>query len=279
MRILSILMLCCFLFCLECKKPGNEKTIQLLNDNDLRGWDTYIGPSFDTLQGRRDTVPLGLNNDPLKVFSIVQEDGAPALRISGERFGGISTVNEYENYHLTLEFKWGKEKWAPRKDQKRDSGILYHATGPHGADFGFWMRSQEFQVQEGDCGDYWGVAGGVFDVPAIESDSAVYRYSASGKVMTFSAKSPNGRQCIKNPDAEKPYGNWNVLEIFCVNDTAIHVVNGVTVMALFHSRQTDGTNERPLTRGKIQLQSEGAEVFYRKISLTNIHELPSGIIR
>ena len=46
-------------------------------------------------------------------------------------------------------------------ERKKDSGLLYFAVGNHGADYGAWMRSQEFQIQEGDCGDYWGVAGGM----------------------------------------------------------------------------------------------------------------------
>ena len=41
---------------------------------------------------------------------------------------------------------------------------MYHAVGPQGADGGFWMRSHEFQIEEGDCGDYWACAGAVFDV-------------------------------------------------------------------------------------------------------------------
>ncbi|HYG19927.1 MAG TPA: DUF1080 domain-containing protein [Ohtaekwangia sp.] len=155
----------------SCKRTKPEgKSIVLFNGTDLQGWDTYLGPSFDTVQHKRDTIPLGLNHDTLNVFSVVQLDGGPVLRVSGERFGGISTHQDFANYHLTLEFRWGKKKWPPKDSSKRDSGILYHAVGDHGADFGFWMRSQEFQVQEGDCGDYWGVAGGIFDIPASKKD-------------------------------------------------------------------------------------------------------------
>lgn len=252
---------------------------QLFNGKDLTGWDTYIGPAFDAITGKRDTVSLGLNIDPLKVFSVVQEDDQPALRISGERFGGLSTQREFENYHLKLDFKWGKLKWVPRKNSKRDSGILYHAVGPHGADWGYWMRSQEFQVQEGDCGDYWGVAGGSFDIPATEVDSGVYQYDPSAKLLTFREGSPNGRHCIKNPDAEKPYGEWNTLEIYCSGDTSVHVMNSKVVMVLYNSRQFENGDGIPLAKGKIQLQSEGAEVFYRNIALTNIERIPADKLR
>lgn len=39
----------------------------------------------------------GLNSVPRKVFTVV--DGM--LRVSGEEWGAVSTVNEYENFHLT----------------------------------------------------------------------------------------------------------------------------------------------------------------------------------
>jgi hypothetical protein len=125
-----------------CKTAQKSQTLTsgwkpLMNGKDLTGWDTYLGPVFDSLKGEEVGAPIGMNNDPKKTFSIVTEDNKPALRISGEHFGGISTLNEFSNYHLRLEFKWGKLKWAPRKTAKRDSGLLYHAVGPHGAGYGF----------------------------------------------------------------------------------------------------------------------------------------------
>ncbi len=247
----------------------------LLNDKDLSGWDVYLGPQFPPdSEDRTGVKPIGLNKDEKKVFSVVTEDGAKALRITGEQFGGISTVKEFENYHLQLQFKWGKLKWHPRKDAKMDSGVLYHANGPHGADWGFWMQSQEFQVQEGDCGDYWGVAGAVFDIPASKQGENEWVYDPKGTRLTFADKSPNGRRCIKSPDAEKPSGQWNTLDLYCYGDTAVHVVNGKVVMVLYHSQHPKDGRMVPLTKGKIQLQSEGAEVFYRNIRILPIDEIP-----
>lgn len=276
-KISKVFLIAIVLFSWQCSFDNPEWT-SLSPDKDLKGWDTYIGPSFDTIQGVRDSIAPGLNNDPLKVFSIVTEDSKPVLRISGERFGGISTVDEFQNYHLRMEFRWGKEKWAPRKNQKRDSGVLYHANGPHGADFGFWMSSQEFQVQEGDCGDYWGVAGGAFKIPAIKNGNGEWVYDPKQEPVDFSEKSPQGRRCIKSPDAEKPTGKWNLLEVICFGDTAIHVVNGAVVMRLYNSRMVRGNQPGRLAKGKIQLQSEGAEVFYRNIEIRNISEIPKSLV-
>ena len=180
----------------------------LFNGKDLKGWDTYLGTQF-TGKGEDKTgmKPIGLNIDPKQTFIVVTEDGEKALRISGEQFGGISTEGVFENYHLQLQFKWGKLKWHPKKNAKMDSGLLYHAVGEHGMDWGFWMQSQEFQIQEGDCGDYWGVAGAIIDVPTKKVNDSTYVYDPLSIKRTFQDKSPNGRHAIKSPDAEKPTGD------------------------------------------------------------------------
>ena len=83
--------LCVFLFA-SCSvfESGSNKTVKLFNGENLDGWYTYI-------KGR------GKNSDPKKVFTV--SDGM--VRISGEEFGCITTENEYENYKISLEYKWG----------------------------------------------------------------------------------------------------------------------------------------------------------------------------
>jgi hypothetical protein len=251
---------------------------KLFNGKDLTGWDTYVGPLFDSSGNRVSEVPVGLNMDPNKVFTVVNEGGEKCIRISGENFGGISTVDAYTNYHLRLLFKWGKLKWPPKKDKKRDSGLLYHCVGPHGADFGFWMRSQEFQIEEGNCGDYWGVAGGVEDVRAVKKSDTDYVYSPSAEWYTFSAKSKTGRHCIKIADAEKPSGEWNTLDLYTHGDTSVHMINGKVMMVLYHSRQTENDKELPLIKGKLQIQSEGAEIFYKQILIKPLEKIPPELL-
>lgn len=245
----------------------------LFNGKDLSGWDTWLGPVYDTLTKKRMEIPIGLNNDPSRVFSVTEFDGGNVIRISGEHFGGISTVNEYENYHLQLQFKWGNLKWYPRKNNKRDSGIMYHAVGPHGADGGYWLRSQELQIQEGDCGDCWACAGAAYDATA-RKDGDSYIFDKEGNSLSFSNASPNGRRCIKSADGEKPTGEWNTIDLYCFNGKCIHVVNGVVNMVIDNSRQIDNGQESPLKKGKIQIQSEGAEVYYRNIRIMPITSLP-----
>ena len=251
--------------------------VSLFNGTDLSGWDTYIGPELSETGETLPGPPLGLNSDPDGVFSVVEVDGAPAVRISGERGGGLSTVEAYGDYHLRLQFRWGEAMPWPFKDL-RDSGLLYHAVGPHGVDWGFWMRSQEFQIQEGDTGDYWGVAGGIVDVPARRTEAGDYVYDPGGPLTTFRDGTEVGRHCVKDPGAERPTGAWNTLELYAVGGTSVHVVNGVVTMVLSNSRQPEGEGTAPLTRGKLQIQSEGAEVFFRDLEIRPVDRIPPRLL-
>ncbi len=259
------------------RSSNKEQWQPLFNGQDLQGWDTYLGPGYDTVTKTWDTIPVGLNIDPSKVFDVVDLNGEKVLRISGEKFGGISTKAEFENFHLQLEFKWGDKQWPPNETGKKDAGLMYYGVGPQGADGGFWLRSHEFQIEEGDCGDYWACAGAVADVRSTMKEDSTFVYDKDGELHTFSTESPDGRHCIKNPDAEKPSGEWNVVDLYCFGPTAVHMINGIVNMVLQNSRQIEGDKEIPLVKGKIQLESEGAEIFFRNIRITNIEKLPKEI--
>ena len=241
----------------------------LFNGKNLEGWDTWLG------KPHKGTEVIGLNKDPDKVYTVVAVDGKPAIRISGQVFGALTSKQEYDNYHLKLQFKWGQKKWPPREKAVRDSGLLYHCVGPQGAAGTFWMRSQECQIQEHDCGDYWSVAGGIVDVEGERKNGkGPVVYKKGGHKFTVPSKESGGPRIVKSPDNEKPTGKWNTIELLTKGGTSVHVVNGKVVMVLTNSRQVVGGKEVPLTRGKIQIQSEGAEVFYRDIALRPISKIP-----
>lgn len=79
---------------------------------------------------------------------------------------------------------------------------------------------------------------------------------------------------MKSSDHERPHREWNALELYCHSQRSIHVVNGRPVMKLNGIRQRVDDREVPLERGRIQLQSEGAEVFFRGIEIRQIRNLP-----
>lgn len=227
----------------------------LFNGKDLAGWETYL-----STPGGAKGDPIGVGKDPDGIFGV--KDGA--IRIDGRVWGALTTLESFENYRLRLEFKWGEKKWPPRESAKRDSGVLYHAVGAHGVTYGAWMRSFESQVQEGDCGDFHSLDGVTVDVEAVtvDVDGGKNLKYAPGAAIEAGVH----RRIVHSEDAEKP-GAWNVMEIVAKGDTVEHIVNGKTVFRAKNLRQQVDGQPVPLTKGRIQLQSEGAEVFYRKIEI------------
>lgn len=262
------------------------KTSENLIDKTLSKWDVWMGAvhtSVDLDVEKFDNVktgkPLGLNNDPKQVFSVIEENGELILKITGEIYGGLTTKNEYENYHFTTQFKWGEKKWEPRLKDKRDSGILYHAKGPHGAFWNVWMSSLEFQVQEGDCGDFIALTDVYGDVPATKKINAngkpYFVYNPTEKEIPL--KWENGfeaGQASKNGLYENPNGEWNTLEIYVLGNESIHLVNGHVVNRIKNARYNVADKTVPVTSGKIQIQSEAAEVYYKNIKISPITAFP-----
>jgi hypothetical protein len=263
----------------------------LFNAKDLSGWDTWLGP---TSSGYRDPngpkeKALGLNNDPLGVFTVVEKDGAKAIRISGEVFGAITSKEEFGNVHIRVEYKWGEKKWPPREKPKhyRDSGILYWCIGPHGAGSYAWMRSVECNIMEKGVGQWWAVAGTYVDIEGkkvvLEQEPSVpYRGESPGeKCIVYTPGGPQfttGEGITSMLDPEKA-GEWNVCEIIAWGNVGIHILNGEVVLVLTNPRFKENGREFALTRGKIQLQSEGAELFYRKAEAKLIDEIPAELLK
>jgi hypothetical protein len=133
-----------------------------LLDASLSQWEVFMGVPHSSVTGLpkgtfqsgdvTNGTPLGLNNDPKKVFTTFVEDGTTVLHITGEIYGGLTTKKEYADHHFETDFKWGERKWEPRTNKVRDSGILYHCHGEHGAFWKVWKSCLEFQVQEKDSG-------------------------------------------------------------------------------------------------------------------------------
>jgi hypothetical protein len=210
-----------------------------------------------------------------------QVDGAPAIRVSGQHHGAFITKGEYSNYHLVVEYRWGLVTWGERKNSARDSGILLHCQGPDGntaRDFnGPWMRSVECQIIEGGVGDFILVAGhdagGNRIVPTmtvtaskdrdgenVYDPSAPVREFRGGRINWF-GRDPDWQGSLGfrgRQDVESPGGEWTRVEVICDGDKITNVVNGKVVNV--------GTRSS-LTRGKIIFQSEGAEIFFRRIEI------------
>jgi len=226
-------------------------------------------------------IPLGLNNDPKHVFSIQMESGEPILSITGEIFGGLTTLESFSNYHFRTEFKWGERKWEPKLAAPRDNGILFHCTGPHGVFWHVWKRCLEFQVEENNMGDLYCLGGTGALVPAVKGPQD-WRYDSTAETKRIGAgtASVSGKAAHLTGDFEKPNGQWNVLELYTMGQTAVYVVNGHVDQVLRGTiMMIDGPQKKEvaLQAGQIQIQSEGAEAYYRRMEIEPITQFPSEI--
>lgn len=256
-----------------------------LLDPALSQWDTYL--SFRHQEGYQGAepvdasgnkiAPVGYNQDPAGVFTVQVEDGEPVLRISGEIYGCLFTKQEFANYRLKLKVKWGARKWTPRIALLRDTGIVYHSNGPAGVDWWrAWMLGQEFQIMEGHMGDYWNIANSAVDIRAYLPEGAMNAVaSATQPFLPFGSAPSISGFCLRSEDRESPPGAWTELELVCFGDRSVHVVNGHVVMVLRNSRAMSAATATPLTRGRIQLQSEAAEAFFKDIRLQPLNALPA----
>ena len=78
---------------------------------------------------------------------------------------------------------------------------------------------------------------------------------------------------VRNPEMDK-LTEWNMVEVICFGQTAIHIINGKVNLILTGLRHKVDGKETPLTKGKLQIQSEAAEVFYRGMAIRPITEIP-----
>lgn len=214
--------------------------------------------------------------DPKQVFRVT--DGL--LHVTGDGFGSIITNKAYRDYHLVLEFRWGDKTWHERENAARDSGLLIHSNGADGGYQGIWKPSIEVQIIEGGVGDFILVGGNddagkpiplslTTKITRDRDDEVVWR--EEGMETTFGKVDPprinwkdrdpdwadvKGFRGAK--DVESPGKQWTRLDVFADGDRITTFVNGVKV--------NEASSVAP-TGGQIQLQTELAEIFFRRWEL------------
>lgn len=223
------------------------------------------------------------HRDPKGVFSVRYG----TIRISGDGFGYLATKKAFKDYHLTVEYRWGAKNHRHRVGKARDSGIFLHATGPHGNSYdgnGAYMAAIECNVMEGAVGDILLIKGKdqddksipiqvTADVRKQKDNEGWYTWSPSkqkggrrvtlddgGRINWFD-KSTGWRDTFGfrgKRDVESKPNQWTKVECICQGGTITIKVNGVTVNQV--------TDVQP-REGKILLQCEGSEVFYRRVDL------------
>lgn len=231
--------------------------IRLFNGKDLTGLTTWL----------KDTK----GQDPRKVFSV--KDGV--LHISGDGYGYLRSDQAYRDYHLVVEYKWGKK--TDGRKFVRNSGILLNAVGPDGGAGGTWMSCIECQLAQGCVGDLIVIRGkdeqGKTIPVSLTSDVVLgpdkrprWKKGGTRRVFTggqlwWSRHDPDYKELLDTRgkhDVESRLGDWTRVECLCQGKTITVRVNGTTVNRCYDVFPA---------AGKILLQTEGFELFVRKFEL------------
>lgn len=247
----------CLSFCLPVLAQEGFKPI--FNGRDLSGW----SPVLENATAGKD--PQGIvtvHDGVIHMYQNVRDkDLVP--------FGVIVSDKSWSRYHLRFQYQWVGKKFAPRNEDIRDAGVIYHAYESSRV----WPKGIENQVQEGDTGDLiWCESNGhTWMRPAGQ-------HAPEGQGLTGLLPENGGllRQIGfkyeyigRFPEADN-YEGWTTVDTIVQADQwAIHKINGKIRTRLRDFRKPDGT---PLTEGKITLQLEGAEIQYRDVVLK---ELPA----
>jgi len=265
-RVLKSLLLCLLVVSLKAASPTGEVN-PLFNGRNLDNFHTWL------VATKRE--------DPRGVFTVTNG----MIRISGDGLGYLATEKEYRNYHLVVEFKWGRTNWpwGDRLGKARDSGIFLHAVGPDGNSHdgkGAFMAAIECNLFQGATGDLLLIRGNAADGSLIaltltaevagERDAdGWFTWRKGGQRHTFERwgrlnwfdKYPPWRDELdfRGPrDVEKNYGEWNRIECLCDDDSIRVILNGIVV--------NEALDVFPSV-GRILLQCEGSEIFFRKVEL------------
>jgi hypothetical protein len=207
------------------------------------------------------------------------------LLISGQRWGYIRTKDTFRDYHVVVEYRYVGPTSGSRSEKARDSGLLLHAFGADGSrGTGTWIPCIEVQIMEGATGDFIVLgpkddAGNTLPLQLrstgtkVAASDRLARYDPKGEpvhlpgpgaghnILRWNGRDPNYQEVKgwRGPgDVEHETGTWNRLDVICDNDSITVYVNGHFI--------NKGWNCMP-TAGWIGLQSEGAEVAYRRWTL------------
>lgn len=235
---------------------GSQAGFEPLFDGDsLAGWYTW-------------TPSQGRDLDRHQMFAmeggelhVLGTDIAPAEF----EFGYLATEREYQDFHLRFDYRWGGRHYV---NFPKDSGFFFAMVGPDQ----LWPRSIECQVMVMDTGSVY-----IFDHATVATtiDPATGRYLEGGTpIRTPRMAEPYPR--VTHSSAFDVVDDWNTVEVIARGATAELRVNGnVTFRSTDHLQPdpeapTDPALDIPLTRGRLVIQQEGAEVWYRNVELMEL---------
>ena len=198
-----------------------QKKVALFNQKDLTGWYAF-------------EPKTGKHVNASDVFSVENN----MIRLYGKDAGYLMSLESFENFQLTAEFRWNTDASFVRKSDNRNSGLMYLV--PSEIPDELWPKGIQFQIKEQATGDFILLQGVTLNVNGEK---------------TIAGKSVESKFFKSN---EKPVGEWNKIKITVKNGTVTQRLNGKIV-----NKGTDAT----VKQGRILLQYEGFPIDFRIVSI------------
>ena len=197
---------------------------ELFNGKDLSGWTAVA-----------DHDVTGGYTAPEPTWAVV--DGA--IRTTGTPFGYLRTKrSDFSDFTLRLEYRW----W--RTTMKPNSGIFLRLAGETGT---FIPKCYENQLERGGVCSVFALGGSVLEGVAPRNPFI------PGDALSGIAAVPS-----KVQSAEKPFGEWNTLEIEVKGDEIVTRLNGVEMNRVKGVKTASGA---------IALQAEGGAIEFRNVTV------------
>jgi hypothetical protein len=248
---------------------GADGWISLINGRDLTGWYSMLEKSGKGVAEAKKMVTM--ESEMLHIMG---------NQVTDEHFepGYLATNQEFENVRIRVEYKWGVSQFYPRSLSKRDNGLLYGLVGPDKV----WPRCAECQIEEGDVGDFFLLDGvRATQVPHSAGLNGQNVSPITGWPKPSATPTPSQSKAPEEPTSGRKIkdgnfemlDNWNVVEVIWQGDRALHIVNGRAVNAVTNLQQPDPQNPGqyiPLSRGKIAIEIEYAETWFRRIEVKSL---------
>ena len=212
--LIFTLLICTFLGCSPKYKP-------LFNGTNLNGW--Y---AFTTAEKKHDNAQ--------DVYTVSDN----MIRFYGEKVGYLMSTKSFNNFELTVDYRWNTEQQYHRNNNVKNSGVMYNI--PADAPDVLWPRGIQFQIKEGFTGDFVLLDNVTINVKGVTNPA--------GKSVVVTRFKSN----------DKPTGEWNTLVIQSKNGHCWQYLNGQLV-----NEGIDATSKK----GRILLQYEGSPIDFKNIKI------------
>ncbi len=211
--------------------------------------------------------------DRFGVFETQQDQkGNPVLHITGKCWASLATKKSYYDYHLRAQVKRGTKEWTSVRPTTFDSGIIYHSFGEKGAFWNTFRDGLEYQISRGETGSFYLLLNTQSEFKVNDTKA---RYPSFFRRGSWASIVRGKAFCVKSPsNIDDSAEEWNQVEIIAFEDQVIHLLNGKITNVGRNLQKKSSSGWIPLTKGVIQIQSCGAELFYRQLQIKNLDRLP-----